>query len=171
MKKALASLLIISTVIVSALCGCSRIPDEPQTTAAETYNYINDLGQTVYSQEEVKKKNIEQQYVKSINNIELVFNNYYVYGKNAATISVDEISYNGYSVGVHGKMNVKMIAIGSRSENMRIGYTAYDAENKIVRNSYLLVRLKGVKKGDTVEKCYFDFPPEAVKIVFHDYVK
>ena len=50
-------------------------------------------------------------------------------------------------------------------------YVAYDAQGKIVRNTYISVPLKGVKSGDVVEHRRFDFPRETVKIVFSNYVE
>ena len=54
---------------------------------------------------------------------------------------------------------------------MKIGFIGYDAEGNVVRDSFILVPLKGVKKGELVEDRRLDFPRECVKIVFCDYVE
>ncbi len=53
--------------------------------------------------------------------------------------------------------------MGSRSQDMKIGYTAYDKDGNVVRDIYFSVPMKGTKKGDIVENRRIDFPREAVK--------
>lgn len=77
----------------------------------------------------------------------------------------------GISYNADGFVNVELLTVGSRSQDMKIGYTAYDKDGNVVRDIYFSVPMKGTKKGDIVENRRIDFPREAVKIVFHDYVE
>ena len=111
------------------------------------------------------------QFVETINNVEVVFGSYYVYGKNAAKITSVDLRDTGISYNADGFVNVELLTVGSRSQDMKIGYTAYDKDGNVVRDIYFSVPMKGTKKGDIVENRRIDFPREAVKIVFHDYVE
>ena len=64
-----------------------------------------------------------------------------------------------------------MMAIGSRKDDMKIGFTAYDKNGEVVRRNHILIELDGVKDGELCEDRRFDFPRETVKIVFYDYVE
>lgn len=173
MKSAVAIFLVL---IFASLClfGCSNIPDEPATTKLENYSYVNPYGETVAAPDniaELEDQTYPVQYVETVNKIECVFSSYYVYGNSVAEITSIELEDDGFSVNADGRANIKIIGVGSRKNNMKIGYTAYDKDGNVVRDTYILAKLDGVKAGDTVENRRFDFPREAVKIVFHDYVE
>lgn len=171
--KSVISILLV--VVFAALClfGCSNIPKEPATTTVEEYSYINPNGMTVPAAENAEAGDPEQpvKYIETINKVECVFSSYYVYGNSVATISEIELEDDGFSINANGYAKVKIEGIGSRKNNMKIGYTAYDADGNVVRESYILSLLGDAKKGDIIEDCRFDFPREAVKVVFHDYVE
>jgi hypothetical protein len=64
-----------------------------------------------------------------------------------------------------------MIYIEDKNQNMYIGYNAYDANGEILKTSYLLIDLDGVRSGKTVKEIRFDIPYETVKVEFFDYVE
>ena len=174
MKSALCLFLVLVTV---TLCffGCSNIPEEPATTDTMNVTYVNPLGATAAPPVNVDPTEggttAPVQYVETTNNVEFVFSSYYVYKNSVAKINAVHLEDDGFSLAANGYADVEMTAIGSRKEGMKIGYTAYDKNGEIVRKSFLLATLDGVKEGDTCEKRRFDFPRTAVKIVFHNYIE
>ncbi len=172
--KSLISVILAMTVIALCFFGCkSNIPEEPATTGSADFSYVNPYGQTAPDPENVtpsEGQTFPVVYVETVNNVEIVLSDYYVYGNSVAKIKDIELKDDGISINADGYADVEMTAIGSRKDDMKIGYIAYDADGKVVRDTYVLVPLKGVKKGETVENRRFDFPREAVKIVFMDYV-
>lgn len=176
MKKSVIALLLIAATLSLVLCSCSgtKLPEEPAVTALEKYTYVNPNGATApapENQADHPDVSLPTQYVETINNVEIQGSSYYVYGKNAASATVTEIFYDGFSVEASCFVDVKIVTIGKRSDDIKVGYTAYDAEGNIVRESYFLVKLDGIKVGDTVEKRRLSFPLETAKIVLHDYVE
>lgn len=173
--KSLISVILAMTVIALCFFGCkSNIPEEPATTGSADFSYVNPYGQTAPDPENVtpsEGQTFPVVYVETVNNVEIVLSDYYVYGNSVAKIKDIELKDDGISINADGYADVEMTAIGSRKDDMKIGYIAYDADGKVVRDTYVLVPLKGVKKGETVENRRFDFPREAVKIVFMDYVE
>lgn len=173
--KSLISIVLAMTVIALCFFGCkSNIPEEPATTGSANYSYVNPYGQTAPDPENIEPsegQTFPVVYVETVNDVEIVLSDYYVYGNTVASIKDIELRDNGISINADGYADVEVTAIGSRKDDMKIGYIAYDANGKIVRNTYILVPLDGVKKGETVERRRFDFPRETVKIVFMDYVE
>lgn len=170
-----STISIFLAVIFVALCfvGCSNIPDEPATTSVAAYSYVNPYGETVappVNADPSSETTTPVQYVETVNDVEVVLASYYVYGNSVATITDIELTDDGFSTFANGYADVRIDGIGSRSDDMKIGYTAYDKDGNIVRNSYLLTKLKDVKEGETVESRRFNFPRDTVKIVFFDYV-
>lgn len=174
MKSTISIFLILISV---ALCffGCSNIPDEPVTTSVVNHSYANPYGETVAPPENADPNSSTTapvKYLETVNDIEFVMSNYHVYGNSVAKITDIELEYDNLSnFEVSGYASVEMMGIGSRKNNMKIGYTAYDKDGAVVRESFLQALLKDVSKGDTVTECRFDFPEETVKVVFHDYVE
>ena len=174
--KSIISIILALTVIALCFAGCktNNIPEVPATTGSANYTYVNPYGQTAPDPENVtapEGQTFPTVYIETVNDVEIVLSDYYVYNNTVAKIKNIELSDDGISVNADGHADVEITAIGSRKDDMKIGYIAYDANGKIVRNTYILVPLKGVKKGETVEGRRFDFPREAVKIVFMDYVE
>ena len=174
MKSAICLFLVLVTV---ALCffGCSNVPEEPATSETMVQSYVNPYGATAAPPANVDPTaggtTIPVQYVETTNNVELVLNSYYVYKNSVAKINAVELEDDGFSLAADGKADVEIMAIGSRKENMKIGYTAYDAEGNVVRSSYILAKLDDVKEGDVCEDRRFDIPREAVKVVFSNYIE
>lgn len=170
MKKSIVAIIMVFVLVAAFFSGCSRIPKEPPETTLEKHSYINPVGETIIADEAYFKRfgtNIK--YVKTIGNVELSLNSYYVYGKNAASMEVKELSYDGISIHPEGEVDIKIISIGKRADNMKIGYTAYDAQGKVILKSHILIKLKGVKRNDVITR-RFHFPKDCAKVVFHDYV-
>ena len=172
MKSTISIFLVLITV---ALCffGCSNIPEDPATTAVTNYSYANPYGETVAPPVNTEAgEKVPVQYLETVNNIDFVMCSYNVYGNSVAKMTDIELEYDEFGAfEVSGYASLEMMGIGSRKDNMRIGYTAYDAEGNIVRKSFLQALLKGVNEGDVVKDCRFDFPKDAVKVVFYDYVE
>ena len=173
MKSTISIFLVLICV---ALCffGCSNIPDEPATTSVVNHSYADPYGETVappVNADPEESTTAAVKYLETINNVECVMSSYYVYGNSVATISDIKMEYEAFSsFPGNGYASVEMMGIGSKKNGMKIGYTAYNEAGEVVRESFMLAKLDGVKKGDTVAECRFDFPSETVKIVFHDYV-
>lgn len=172
--KSLISVILAMTVIALCFFGCkSNIPEEPATTGSANFSYVNPYGQTAPNPANVtpsEGQTFPIVYVETVNDVEIVLADYYVYGNSVAKINDIELKDDGISINADGYADVEVMEIGSRKDDIKIGFIAYDAKGEIVRRSYILVPLKGVKKGDTVERRRFDFPREATKIVFMDYV-
>lgn len=174
MKSALCLFLVLVTV---TLCffGCSNIPEEPVTSETMVQSYVNPNGATAAPPVNVDPTSggttIPVQYVETTNNIEFVLNSYYVYKNSVAKINAIELEDDGFSLRVSGFADVEMIAVGSRREDMKIGFTAYDKNGDVVRKNHILVNLDGVKDGDICEESRFDIPRETVKVVFYDYIE
>ncbi len=167
---------IFFVMIFVALCffGCSNIPEEPATTSAAIYSYVAPSGATKPAPQNVETtegQTFAPQYVETINNVEVVLSSYYVYGNSVATIEDVKLEDDGFRSWAEGRATVRVNAIGSRSDDIKIGYTGYDADGNVVRKSYILIPLDKVKKGEVVENRRFDFPRETVKIVFENYVE
>ena len=173
--KSLISVILAMTVIALCFFGCkSNIPEEPATTASADFSYVNPYGQTAPDPENVQPsegQTFPVVYLETVNKVEIVQQDYYVYGNSAAKINKIELKDDGISINADGYAEVEMMEIGSRKDDMKIGYIAYDAKGNVVRDTYVLVPLKKVKEGETVSKRRFDFPRETVKIVFMDYVE
>lgn len=171
--KSIISIFLATVIVALCFVGCSNIPDEPATTAAANYTYVNPIGETAPAPANVETtegQTFAPVYVETVNNVEIVLSSYYVYGNSVATIENIELEDDGFSVRANGYMDVKVTGIGSRSDDMKIGYTGYDKDGNVVRNSFVLVPFDDVKEGDIVEDRRFDFPRECVKIVFENYV-
>ena len=172
--KSLISIILATLIVALCFVGCSNIPEEPATTAVANYSYVNPMGQTAPAPANVETtegQTFVPQYIETVNNVEMVFSSYYVFGNTVATIEDVELEDDGFSVRANGFVDVRVNAIGSRGDNMKIGFKGYDKDGNVVRDSFILVPLKGVKKGDLVEDRRIDFPRECVKIVFCDYVE
>lgn len=159
---------IALAVILLSLClfGCSNVPETPAETYTAEYTYINPLATTSVTKNDIGATS----YVQTSNSVDFVLKDYYVYGNTVAKIT--NITIDDYGIGnVNGYADIQLIAIGRRSENLRIAYSAYNAAGEVVRGSYLLAMLRGsdYKDGDTVEGRRFDFPRDTVKIEFYSY--
>lgn len=160
---------IALAVILLSLClfGCSNVPETPAETYTAQYTYINPLATTAVAANDSDGTT----YVQTSNSIDFVLEDYYVYGNTVAKIT--NVTIDDYGIGnVNGFADVELIAIGRRSENLRIAYKAYNAAGELVRSSYILTLLKGTdcKEGDIVEGRRFDFPRDTVKVEFCSYV-
>ncbi len=169
MKKSIVAAIMTFVLIAAIFTGCSRIPKEAATETRENQSFVNPDGATVTAQDIQDKSKTLVKHIKTVDNIELVEKSYYVFGKNAAEMTFKKISYDGVQVNVSGFVDVKMIAIGKRSDDMKIGYTAFDAEGNEVLQSYIYIKLKGVKRNEVVENRRFYFPTDAVRVEFYDY--
>lgn len=174
MKSALCLFLVLVTV---TLCffGCSNIPEEPATTETMIQSYVNPYGATAAPPVNVDPTEggttLPVQYVETTNNVELVFSSYYVYKNSVAKITNVQLEDDGFSLNADGYADVEMISIGSRKEDMKIGYTCYDENGDIVRSNFVFANLDGVSEGDTCTERRFEVPRKTVKVVFHDYVE
>ncbi len=173
--KSLISVILAMTVIALCFFGCkSNIPEVPATTGSANYSYVNPYGATAPDPVNVQPsegQSFPVVYVETVNDVEVVLSDYYVYGNSVCSIKNIELKDDGISVNADGYADVEVSAIGSRKDGIKIGYVAYDANGGVVRRSYMLVPLKDVKEGETVMGRRFDFPREATKIVFSDYVE
>lgn len=146
------------TILSLAFSSCAKIPTEEVTTGTEAYTLVNN-----YPSSSTETK-IES-------DIEFTFQSYYNYKENYASVSNIRFDEDDMTVNAKGFVDVKMIYITDKSQDMYIGYNAYDANGGVLRSSYLLVDLDGVRNGKTVENIRFDVPYNTVKVEFFDYVE
>lgn len=172
MKSTVSIILVLITVTL-CLFGCSNVPKEPATTSVEKYSYVNPYGETVAPPVNAEPgKETSTKYVETLNDIEFVMSSYYVYNNCVAKINKVDLEYDQLLVNaVTGLADVEIMDKSLGEEWMKIGYVAYDKDGKVVRNTYLQASLKGNSKGDIVEKCVFDLPENAVKVVFTNYTE
>lgn len=174
--KSIISIILAMTVIALCFAGCktNKLPEEPATTGSANYSYVNPYGQTApdpVNVEPTEGQTFPVVYVETINDVEIVVSNYYVYGKTVLSIKNIELADDGISINADGYADIEVSNVGSRKDDAKIAYVAYDAQGKVVRNTYISVPLKGVKAGGVVEHRRFDFPRDTAKIVFTDYVE
>ena len=177
---------LLAAVLVLCIAGCAAPPTEKVTTATEYHKVVDRFvtqTQTEKQMEASAKKSSDSKETKPVSqadtqpengkesDVEFSLNSYYKYGENYASISNIQIDNSDITVNAKCSADVKMIYIGERSKNMLIGIKAYNAKDEIVRDTYILIPLKGVRNGKTVENIRFDIPYEAVRVEFFDYVK
>ena len=154
MKTAKTVISATLALVIALLCfvGCAKLPEDPVTTTAEKYSYVSPYGATapVPDNQDEHPDATSPQFVETINNVEVVFGSYYVYGKNAAKITSVDLRDTGISYNADGFVNVELLTVGSRSQDMKIGYTAYDKDGNVVRDIYFSVPMKGTKKGEYI---------------------
>lgn len=170
MKRSSLAIVIAFTLILTVLCSCSHIPEEPPVNSVEKFTYVDPAGATVLFDNPKDKSEPVVKYVKTIENVEFSMNSYYVYKKNAASFTVEEFINDGFLRKTSCAVNVKMISIGKRSDNMKIRYRAFDKDGNEIYSSFILVVLKGVKRDDVVQRRRVTFPDGTVKVVFEDFV-
>jgi len=170
--KSTVRIILALVLIVLCFAGCSNVPKEPATTSVEKHSYVNPYGDTVTPPVNATDKNTEDKYLETINDIEFVMSSYYVYNNCVAKITDIQLEYDSMLVDeVSGLASVEIMGKTLGEDFMKIGYTAYDKDGKVVRNTLFQAPLKDAGKGDIVEKCVFELPEETVKVVFHDYVE
>lgn len=85
MKTAKTVISATLALVIALLCfvGCAKLPDDPVTTTAEKYSYVSPYGATapVPDNQDEHPDATSPQFVETINNVEVVFGSYYVYGK------------------------------------------------------------------------------------------
>lgn len=102
----------------------------------------------------------------SIYDVEFQTSSYYKCGENYCSISNIRFDDTAIAANAYGFVDFNMSYVGDRNAKMRIKYVAYDADNNIVRDSFVMAKLDGVKSGDTVTGARFDIPYNTVKVVF-----
>ncbi len=152
----LISILLIMAFIV-AFSSCAKVPTEEITTGTEAYTLVNNYPSSSES--------------KTESDVEFAFQSYYKFNGNYASVSNVRFDEDDMTVNAKGFVDVKMIYIEDKSQDMYIGYNAYDANGEILRTSYLVIDLDSVRSGKTVKDIRFDIPYETVKVEFFDYVE
>lgn len=169
--KSVISILLVLAAVTLCLFGCSNVPKEPATTTIENHSYVNPYGETVAAPQNAENHD-KVQYLETVNDVEFVMSSYYVYNNCVAKITGITLEYDVMQANeITGLASVEIMGKSLGEDFMKIGYTAYDKDGKVVRNTLFQASLDGAGKGDTVEKCVLDFPEETVKVVFHDYVE
>lgn len=188
----LASILLVFSVLFSfAACNTNpkvpeyTKPDIPEEIITDSATYVQMQYETVTSAEGVTTAEGEEpatlaegetteapkmQLVEKTGNVEVIKKNYFTYHNCVAEIESIIFEDDGYSVDANGYANIKVTQIAKGESEMKIAYKAYDANGEICKDSYMLVKLDGVKEGDVVADRRISLPRDAVKIVFEDYV-
>ncbi len=164
--------------VIFALASCGRVPTGEITTSTEKFSFENPLGnkaETVSEKEEAEQADEEPGENTSAaskdGNMDVITHSYYKYGENYASISAVHVDSGNFTVSLFGKLDVKVIRIGSRSSDMLIGYKAYDASGELIRDTYVKADLKGAFPGKTIKDVVFDVPYNTAKLEFTDYVE
>lgn len=166
-KKALISLvLVFAMCICFAACGSGAPSGEP-VSESSALQVVNPRGETYTENEDDE----DVLYKSTVSNVQFEYPSYLKYENNYASVKNIVIDEDSYTVNANGYIDFDIISIKNKSKDIKIGYTAYDADGDVVRKTYMLIKLDGVKEGDTVESIRFDFPYNAVKVVFYDYVE
>lgn len=187
----LASLLLVFSVLFSfAACNTTTKvpdytkPDIPEEIITDSATYVQRQYEAVTNAEPATSAEGEEpatlaegetteapklELVERTGSLEIVKKNYFTYHNCVATIESIVFEDDGYSVDANGYANIKVTQIAKGESEMKIAYKAYDANGEICKDSYMLVKLEGVKEGDIVPDRRISLPREAVKIVFEDY--
>lgn len=158
MKKLFALVCLLSALCI-VLCSCGvKLPEEPATTKVENYSVQKDFDDAQAAERKLK----------TIDDIDFIIADYYVFGKYYA--SIESVEMEDYGIGkIIGFANVKLEGINRATKEFKIAYKAYDAAGKVVLSSYILAAVDdaGYKKGETVQ-CRFDIPRDKgiVKVEF-----
>lgn len=146
---------------------------EPVTKAEATTNAEGETaaeGEEPETAAEGETAAPDYERIEKVGNVEIIKKNYFTYHNCVASIEGIEFEDDGYSVDASGYAAVKVTQIAKGEPEMKIAYKAYDAEGNICKDSYILVKLDGVKEGDIVPDRRISLPRDAVKLVFEDYV-
>ena len=186
-----ALVLVFSVLFTFAACdGTQKTPEYtkpsiPEETITEAVTYIQMQYETVTQAEGETKAEGEEpatlaegetteapamQLVEKTGNLEIIKKNYFTYHNCVATIESIVFEDDGYSVDASGYAAVKVTQLAKGESEMKIAYKAYDAEGNVCKDSYILIKLDGVKEGDIVADRRISLPRDAVKLVFEDYV-
>ncbi len=171
MKSALKIISVFFAALF-ILGACSNIPDEPATSSAKEYTYIDPVSATYpipENADEFPDATFPIKYVEGPVNVECIISSYYVDGNSVARIESVSLDRQPGSARTSGALTVTIDAIGSRKNGMRIAYTCYDAQgNPISEDFSTRAELKDVKKGDTV-LMPISLVDGTAKIVFSNY--
>lgn len=179
-KRAISVILAASAVVL-CFAGCTAdLPETPAETYTASYTYVNPIKPDIPTSAPAEGEEGDTMQTAIANsgavvkstNVDFVLKDYYIFGSSVAKIT--NVELDDYGIGnINGYADVEIISVGHRSDGMRIGYRAYDATGKLVRQSFILAKLddKSIADGTVVEARRFDFPREAVKVEFYDYVE
>jgi len=170
MKSKISIILALVTVLL-CFAACSNIPDEPATTAVEYYSYNDPYVEVAPPANVSEGAEYTQKYVDKNVNIEFVMSSYYADGNTAAKITKIDFMSPDMVMDMRGLATIEIIGKSRSQEYMRIAYTAYDANGKVLRNTFLQGKLEGVGNGERCAPAPFEIPDGTVKIVFSDYVE
>lgn len=179
MKKT-AIILAAMLIFCIAFCACTKLPEEPATTAVSNYLVDEDLGEDLTSPapviegESTTKAETTESYTKALAaDLDIVTADYYIYGKSYG--SIENIHLMNYGLNtIEGYVDVNLTGISFGETQFRIGCIMYDATGNEVKTTFILADLdaNGYKEGDTAE-CRFDVPAGLgiVKVAFVDYAE
>lgn len=180
MKKVI-SLLSVFAVIVAGFCACTKLPEEPATTQLVKYTVAREFDDTTTEPAPVKKgeettapatTKPKQLPVAAASDYDFVIADYYISGK--SYVKINNVELYDYGMGsVDGYAAVELTGLASSDNEIRIGLRMYNAQNQIVKTSYLIAIVKGagdLKEGDTAD-CRFEIPTDlgVTKVEFVDY--
>ncbi len=165
MKKFIAAVLTL-IMSLSLFASCAKAPTEEVTTGKSSYEAVNPMGSS-----EIDKNNGKVVFVPTEGSVDIVTQNYFKYKNNYASIENVKFDSGVVSANLKGFADVKTIKVSSRSDDMLIGFKAYDAKGNVLKEGYIKADLKGIRSGKTVEGVRFDVPFESVKIEFFDYTE
>ncbi len=186
---------LITAMMVALFASCGEKPPETEkVTVTEIHSMIDpfsgnsgaasesDSEETGFSQagnsdassasspagsvSQTQKENGNVGY--KIADVEFVLQNYYSDGTNYGEINNIRFDDESFASSAYGYLDVKLIYLGSARKNLVIGYKAYNARGKVVRDSTVAVKTEGTHTGDTVENIRFNVPFSTVRVEFFD---
>lgn len=161
--KSLISILLVFMTVIFCFTGCAKPPEEPAKTETTELEIKKADGAMIYNDEE----NI--QFTETKNNVIFKLKTYYSFNENYASISNITVDNDTIGINANCYCDVTLIFKGKESDSMKIGFTAYDKNGEIVRDSFIDLDVKDVKNGKTVEGMRFDIPYSTASVVFKNF--
>lgn len=160
--KSVISLILVSLIVVFCFAGCAKPPEEPAESETQVIEVVEAAGAILNNSDEVS-------YEAKSNNVNFKLKSYFTFNENYASIS--NITVDNETIGINANCycDVTLIYKGKESESMKIGFTAYDSNGEIVRDSFINLDVKDVKNGKTVEGLRFDIPYSTATVEFKDF--
>lgn len=136
------------------------VPPEKATKGRREYTLSNLEGEVVSEDPESG----QMVFRTTETDVVVEYQSYYIYKDNYASIESIRINDSEPMGNARCYVNLNVIKIKNRSSNMRLEYRAYDSSGNVVRHSYMMAKLDGVKNGDTVNNVRFDIPYDSVRV-------
>lgn len=138
-----------------------------KTSAASETSAAGENTTAAQTEKSTAGETTEKREIKTTD-VEFEVQSYYKCGDNYASIENIRFDDSIIASNANGFVDLRMVYVGNNNTKFRIAYKAYDANGKVVRNTFVMAKLDGVKSGDVVTGVRFDVPYNTVKVVFEE---